>query len=402
MAENPQNLIRSFNLQTNFATGSVTRDDLVPPSFSRIRTPYAHTWRETKLPNIVDWGVDGYSYHLDQSLRVVKSMYLKINLPAITGGGNYKRYPGFKICKQQRLMSAGQEVYTVDPCLHLVDYCESLSDEQVKQFGETFMGDQAVPDATARTVLIPIFLPNTPFYGRAGDRRGLGAFPAFLGQNRLEVQISLNTAAYTAADASYVPASIAGECSILIHQVDMTSHNLLKYSDLRGGYSVINRRFTPITSTWQHYTSGDAAAQTEHTISQVQPQGCITEVIAVAVATGATEDRYSAFEYIKPTSMKITADSIVQKDLEDVQKINIENWEQGFCEPADFPSPGRLCFSAHSADNTHLYAGGYNMSLASNIQVGIRFPSECRFKLYAIAYQRVKIDELGHVRSYLE
>ena len=46
MPSNPQNLIRSWNTQANFANGRVVMDRLTPPAFTRIRTPFVMTWRE--------------------------------------------------------------------------------------------------------------------------------------------------------------------------------------------------------------------------------------------------------------------------------------------------------------------------------------------------------------------
>ena len=93
MAENPQNIIRSWNVQTNFATGPVTADQLVPPQYSRIRTPFLLTWREEACNSTLDLGVENFSVYVPESLRVVEGIYLKINLPAL-GSTTYKKYPG--------------------------------------------------------------------------------------------------------------------------------------------------------------------------------------------------------------------------------------------------------------------------------------------------------------------
>ena len=159
MAENPRNIIRSWNLQTNFATGPVVKDALVPPSYGRVRSPHLCTWREFQCENTLDWGSQEYS------LRVVKNLYLKIRLPAL-GNGNYRRYCGLYAMRQLRLLSGGQEVYSCDPQRHFVDYMESLTNDGVRQCGQTFFGDKDTPDGTARNIYIPILLPNSCFKGR--------------------------------------------------------------------------------------------------------------------------------------------------------------------------------------------------------------------------------------------
>ena len=91
--ENPENIIRSWNVQSNFAAGPVVADRLVPPQYGRIRTPFVQTWRE-------EAGI-----YLPESLRVIE-------LPV--ANATYKDYPGLYAIKTIRLLSAGQEVYTCD------------------------------------------------------------------------------------------------------------------------------------------------------------------------------------------------------------------------------------------------------------------------------------------------
>ena len=73
------------------------------------------------------------------------------------------------------------------------------------------------------------------------------------------------------ADAQVQPASISGACSMMFHQVDMSSEDLLKYSDARGSYSIITRRFTEITTGYQN-----AQANARQTLNTNQPIGTVT------------------------------------------------------------------------------------------------------------------------------
>ena len=217
-SENPQNIIRSWNTQANFANGRVLMDRLVPPAFSRIRSTFVTTWREDSatVANL-DWGSTSFSIYLPESLRVVRAIFLKIDIPY------FKNYPGLQIVKSIRVLSAGQEVYTADNERFLVDYCQSLSEEQLKRFSEAYLGHASPIGTGARTVLIPILLPNSQYMQRNGqDTRGFGVFPCYLGQNRLELQLTLNAATFVSSDKTAVPASIAGKCSLMYHQVEMT------------------------------------------------------------------------------------------------------------------------------------------------------------------------------------
>ena len=127
----------------------------------------------------------------------------------------------------------------------------------------------------------------------------------------------------------------------------------------------------------------------------------MTEVQLIAVADNADESRHG-FTYIKPTTFKVTADSIVQKDLDSQQKVDAELWVNGFVQRnGDFTSPGRLCFAAHCASNSHVYTGGYNQQLASTIQYDFTFSGACRYKLVAVQLQRVRIDSTGRITATL-
>ena len=125
------------------------------------------TWREDSatVANL-DWGATNFSIYLPESLRVVRAIFLKIDIPA--SSANFKSYPGLQIVKSLRVLSAGQEVYTADCERFLVDYCQSLSEEQLKRFSETYLGHASPIGTGARTVLIPILLPNSQYMQRNG------------------------------------------------------------------------------------------------------------------------------------------------------------------------------------------------------------------------------------------
>ena len=393
--ENPSQIIQSWGLTKNFAAGPTTVDKLVPPTYGKIRTPFVQTWREERLNDSLDWdNTQGFSYYLPESLRVISSMFL-ITCPAISGS-NFKPYPGLYAVRTVRLLSAGQEIYTCDVGAFLRDYCESLSDEELESFGRIYLGHTSA-SATARTFLIPILLPNSAYMQRHGhNTRGSGVWPCFTAQNRLEVQIVMNPASYVSL-AENVPGSIAGVCSMLMHQVDMTAADVLRYSDLRGSYSLINRRFTELTSGWTA-----ASANTPVIFSHQQPVGCVTEVFIQAVATGTEDPIKDVRTMIHPINFKVTADSVTQKDLNTPQKIGMELYSNGFTRNGDFNNCARLCFASHAAESAHHYSGGYNMQLASTVQFEFEFGANVDYRLFAVQLQRVSIDSLGLIRASLE
>ena len=393
---NPENLIRSWNLQTGFATGPVIADQLVPKKFGRIRTPFVLTWREEKLNSILDFSSQNFSVYLPESLRVLKEAYLKIEVPACASA--FKSYPGLHFIDQIRILSAGQEVYVCDYHQHLVDYLQQLRDEDGRQFGKTYLGYETVASNAARTVMLPILLPNSPFLLRDGkDLRGHGVFPSYLGQNRLEIQFTMKPNTYQSENGTDTVPSISGKCSMMYREAQMTQSNKLAFGDARGKYSVITRRFTELTSGWQ-----DAAANTNITWNINQPQGIVTEVIVLAVPNEDNVCKRQHQNFVKPTKIKVTADSIVQLDMDTPEKIQIELYENGFDDNVDFPQPARICFAAHCCDNSYAYCGGYNQQIASTIQYDFTFAEAVHYKLVAVQLQRVRIDALGRMTAKLD
>ena len=182
----------------------------------------------------------------------------------------------------------------------------------------------------------------------------------------------------------------------MFHEVVTTAPAMKVLSDKRNLYSIINRRFTELTSGWTEYATANAV----EVWNINQPQGIVTETMLIAVADNANEDRHTV-AYIKPTSFKITADSIIQKNLDTQNKVDAELWVNGFCPPPDFPNPGRLCFASHVASMPHTYKGGYNQQMASSIQYEFTFGQAVRYKLIAVQLQRVQIDAAGQMTASL-
>ena len=135
MSEQPEEIKRSWALQSSFMTGPVVINKLVPAPYGKIRTNFVQTWREESQP-AVDWEVTNQSMYIPESIRCVSAVYLKINL----GAAKFKAYPGLYIIKTFRLRSAGQIVYECDYAQFLVDYCESISDQKLRQFATHLFG----------------------------------------------------------------------------------------------------------------------------------------------------------------------------------------------------------------------------------------------------------------------
>ena len=395
--ENPDQIIRSWGNQGSYSSGRVVSDKLVPEKFRRIRTPFVQTWREETLNNSLDWGSQAFSYLLPKGLRVISSMFLKIDLPAVQTT-KYKLNPGMYAIKTVRFLSAGQEAYHVDVAQYLRDYLESLSDEHYGPFTRTYLGNEGGTGTTgARTVLVPIMLSNSAYLNRSGSNlRGRGVFPCLTGENQLEIQITMAAAADVCEDDTAVPASIAGACSMMFHQVEMTPEDLRHYQDARGSYSIVTRRFTEVTNGYQA-----ASANTKVSINHNQPVGIVTELLCIATPTGTTEAHRQIESCVRPVHFAIIADSVTQKSLNSKAKVDVELWSNGFIGNSSVDVPGRLCFAAHAAEAENVYTGGFNMRQSGQITIEITFAEAVDYRIYAIQLQRISKSPLGHFEATL-
>ena len=396
--ENPQQLIRSWTLQGSFSNGAVTHDKLVPRGFGRIRTPFIQTWREEQMNSTLDWGSQYHSWYVPESLRVIGSMFLRVPLPAISSG-NYKDIPGLYVVDQIRFLTKGAESYFVQVGQFLRDYLESLTDEEGAVFARTFLGYRGDGGSNvARVLMIPILLPNSPYFSRSGtDTQGHGVWPAYLGGTKLELQINMAAAANCVKAGADSPASVSGNLSVAIHQVEMTNSDIESYSDSRGQYSVMTRRFTELTDGWTN-----AAANARVKITQKQPIGNVTELFAIAVAEGVADVSKEIQTNVKAKHFSITSDSVIQKSLDTSEKVEMELWQNGFIGNKFANSPSRLCFAAHASEAENLYSGAYNMFHSSQITVDLEYAEAVDYRVFAVQLQRVIINAKGLVISSLD
>ena len=402
--ENPSQIIRSWNLQSTYQNGPIDDDRLLPPTFTRHRTNHINTWRSEAVSSQLDWGASRFSVYLPESLRVLKDCFLEIQLPALANGAVYKKFPGLYVIKELRFMSGGQEVYVCRYSDFIADHCGTLNEEKLRQFGKLYMGcdyngDVVTMTGAARTIMLPILLPNSNYINRSQGykHRGGGVFPAYTGANRVEIQVTLNSAQHCTADPANPPASIAGAVSILYNEIQVAENLFATYSDSRGVYSQMTRRFTELHD-WKNYGTADAVVRE----TLYQPQGTVSEIMIIAVPEQTDDHRRSLKDYVLPTSFKITADSVVQRNLDSKSKIICELYANGFNPPIEFPNCGRLCFASDCCDSAHRYSGGYVMTLSSNITFEFSFDQAVDYRLIAVQYQRVTMDANGVMRSFIE
>ena len=171
--ENPAEIKRSWNLQTNWQTGPKVLNKLLPPVFGRIAVPFVSTWREQAQPTL-DWGAQNFSVIIPEGVRCISAAYLHIQLPS----AQYKAFPGLYCIKTFRIRSAGQQVYTCDFQQFLSDHCESLQEQKLRQFAKIYLGGSTErTTAGVREVKLPLLLPNSTYMRRSNmSTAGHGVF----------------------------------------------------------------------------------------------------------------------------------------------------------------------------------------------------------------------------------
>ena len=68
MAENPNEIRRSWNLQANWQSGLPVINKLVPIPFQKIALNFVQTWREENVPTL-DWGAKNFSVVIPEGVQ---------------------------------------------------------------------------------------------------------------------------------------------------------------------------------------------------------------------------------------------------------------------------------------------------------------------------------------------
>ena len=394
--ENPTEIKRSWNLQTNWP-GPKVANKLIPVPFGRIAVPFVQTWREQSLPTL-DWEAKDFNIVIPEGVRCFSAAYLEVDLPS----AQYRAYPGLYIIKTFRLRSGGDIVYECDYAQYMADHCESMPQQKLDAFARVYLGGSAASgNAETRSVKLPLLLPNSTAMRRSSQSTaGHGVFGAYTGGQKIQLEITLNDALTPGRlSGTDNPTSIATACRIMYHCVQVPNPLRKKYEDLRGFFNVATRRFIQLSSGWKHY----ASAGTLVIDSLSQPSGTCLEVMLLAVPHVDNDHERASHDYIKATHFEVVHDMVVQKSLNTIRKIESELYTNGFAPPNDFASPARLCFASHcSSDSTALYTGGYDMSSATTLQFRFKFGVACDYRLVAVVYSSTRIGGDGLISSSID
>ena len=403
--EDPTLFLESLPYSSQWNVGPVNRDNLAATAYARVRQPYIARFRTIPLPASAVIGAKNVSILLPESLQVMLSCYLRIELAPCTGSATYRKFVGARILRDVRILSAGQQVMSCDFRDVMVDYLTNLERSAYESFVDTHLGGRATEHAAARTILLPIPLWNSAIFARSHTGH-LGAIPAAgFSNNRLEFILDFADARDLTVDHSAAPAFTS--ITMEIHEALMPSSAMRAYARQNGNYSLISRAMRRLgTTDNQLYTEAQAAAEAVVTFECASPAGSFEEIIIMAVRKDAAINLLAShnvdlFVFEKPTSMSLVCDSRNVRVL-DKAKAELEMYSNGFTNNEDIVVPIRFCLGSHTrAYGSSSYCGAFAFDAISNVQVQLSFDHACFVRILGICKARYSITTTGEVRQSL-
>jgi hypothetical protein len=357
------------------------------------------------LDSVIDHGVEGYSFQLPESSKVVSSAFLRVDLPPVVAAGvTYRKNPGLWCIKSMRILVGGTEAYNIQNYqVVLRDYLESLQrDHEWTCFCKTHFGYEATLTNNARKIHIPILLPNSPYLTRnssAAEKLGTGVFPNNLGTNRIEIQLTMFANTYQTSDQSACP-SIQNKCYLTIREIKMSSSSLEdKYGSAQGTYSIVTREFQELTTGWESVASGADAS-----FKFANPTGSVYELQVFCIPAESDDEKRDIFaSTVLPEQLHLDMDGVTVKSFDFKEKLLLENYTQGIKINSHSSDLARIYFTSHAAEASAVYNGAMRFDNVSQLTLRLTAPAQAVIvRVYAVKYASVQIDSNGTMRSYLE
>mgnify|MGYP001178173089 CR=1 FL=1 len=392
--ENTQPIIQAFALGSRFQNGKSTTDYLAPPPFLRKPVLSLKTWRSEKLPSTVDWGQQ-VTYELPQSSRILSSCYLKIDLPALASS-TYRQNPGLFCISKFHLRSGGNIVYEASVADQWRSCLESFETQQeFQRYGKTFLGYEETLTLDARTVYIPLPLPNSHLMRRSMEQNGI--FPTETNRVAIELVFTMSANTEVAAMSNVVCPSIANACSIELHTVEMSQSTAALYRNKVGNYSIVAQRHL-VLKDWTA-----ATANQEYELNLMAPTGNIQEFTICAVPTpGAHAHRDIYANSVLPSEVRVVVDGITVYEKKDRQ-IVIENYTQGYRKDHDeCKEVCHVVFGSHGSYSSVCYAGSFNFRQVSQCKLYLKYPVNVDYKVASVALQSIQIQSSGIIKAFLD
>ena len=385
----------------NFQSGPKLGSRLLPTPWSSVKDVYYKQFRRVALDSTFDFNSTNYSVQIPKSLNVVSNIYLKVVLPTLTGGHNYKYARGKYLIRSFTLRSNGTDVYTVnDYPLWIRSYEENMSEEEISAFRSTFLGCDS---STARThvgsiVYLPVPMPHNRVhrYAHQGST-SFGCLPARFGNSNIEMVFTMNGPLNLVLDATHDSlTTIANACSIQYREIVGKPSFINSYAEARGAFSVCLPETINLTNDWETVTAG-----ARKTWSHLAPTG---NVFAIEFQTEAQGDSVHMENDVMTTLtfLEIRLDNeVVQSMTED--EIKIANYSHGYrSNNGILTVQPRIQFNTQGAKSTLAYHGAIDFRNIQNCQISVEFKDDCKVKLLSKRYSRVVLTSSGDFRKFLD
>ena len=395
MAVDTRFVVEQFAACRRFAAmGHVKAENtLLPETYGRVQTTYLKQNRRDTFA--AAYGDINKSYTFPESLQVLASSYIEATLP-VNGGGNYKSIPGLFIIDKYYLRCNGDLVYSGSYQTLLSDHLQSLTDEDARAYCEALMG--YIPGAAsgaARTVFLPVPLPNSHLWRHGG--RGQGAFPfnSFT-QNKLEISFDFYANTHSAADRTQVSPAMTG-VRMVHKEVICPLAQLPSLRDARGRYAMVSRRFTQL----QDWTAAASGVEQDIVVSNLS--GCVVELIVEACPQQSDLDRLDILSPVTPSSVRLICDSVECVNHDSQAECKLIEYSHGYRKNDFFNSiTYRLVFGSHGAESDKTFQGAINFSGITQANLKLTFGEAVNFRITAIQLGITSITSSGRLTQKID
>jgi len=383
-----------------FMSGPSIPTKLLATPWSASKDTYYKQLRKVQLDSTFDWGVRGYSFILPRSLNAISDVYLRVDLPDLNPGENYKFARGKYVIESMSFRSNGSECYRVDNYqLWVREFEEGLSVEELAEFRRVFLGCDSSTTRThiGSTVMIPLALPQSR-YGRYAHQEGVnfGILPCRFGNSTVEIVLDINTAANMTLDAGHVVPSVVGNCSLEFKEVIGKPSFLNAFSEGRGSYSTQLSQYIPLTAAFEVIT-----ANVKHTFRQFSPTGSVYSLVFYLLQQGDhTHQENDTCAHL--TAVTVRLDSEVVIDM-DEQEIKMSNYAHGYRQTNNIlDKMPRLQFNTQGSKASISFRGAIDFRNIQNCEIDVTFSADCKCRVYSTRYSRIVLTSAGEFRKYLD
>ena len=247
----------------------------------------------------------------------------------------------------------------------------------------------------ARTVFLPIPLPNSHLWRYGG--RGQGTFPfTSFRNNKLEISFDFFANTHNAADRSN-PSPAMTDVRIVHKEVICPLSQAPTLRDARGRYALVSRRYTQL----QDWTAAGSGVEQDIVVSNLS--GCVVEMIVEACPQQSDLDRLDLSSPVTPSSVRLICDSVECVNHDSEAECRLIEYSHGYRKNDFYNScTYRLVFGSHGAESDRTFQGAINFSGITQANLKLKFPEAVNFRITAVQLGVTAIGTTGRLRQNID